>query len=224
MIWFAWRQFRSSALAVAAGLLVLLAALALTWTRVTGLARDSGLTGCRGDACGRAADVLTSTISGRAEGALYLAGIARPGPTARDNLAVHALARVLLHGRIDNVQTSWVKLGVEGTRAMLRAGCNDLGGTLMEETISRMAGSQHGSTKSVEELRAIAEGIGRPAQPPGLRSGQPAVHPPQPVRVGRAASDHPGPSGTPALTRRHRKQPTRRPVHSGGEAGGDRLR
>ena len=67
---------------------------------------------------------------------IYLAGVARPGPTLRDNLAVHAMARIMLHGRIDNIQTSWVKLGVDGTRAMLRAGANDVGGTLMEETIS----------------------------------------------------------------------------------------
>ncbi|MEJ7832656.1 MAG: bifunctional FO biosynthesis protein CofGH, partial [Nocardioides sp.] len=80
---------------------------------------------------------------------IYLAGVARPGPTTRDNLAVHALARILLHGRIANIQTSWVKLGVDGTRAMLQAGCNDVGGTLMEETISRMAGSEHGSAKTV---------------------------------------------------------------------------
>ena len=53
---------------------------------------------------------------------IYLAGVARPGPTMRDNLAVHAVSRILLHGRIDNIQTSWVKLGVEGTRAMLEAG------------------------------------------------------------------------------------------------------
>ncbi len=95
---------------------------------------------------------------------LYLAGVARPGPTQRDNLAVHALARLLLHGRIDNIQTSWVKLGVEGTRAMLRGGVNDLGGTLMEETISRMAGSEHGSAKTPLELEHIATGIGRPAR------------------------------------------------------------
>ncbi|MCL2535982.1 MAG: hypothetical protein FWE39_17620, partial [Nocardiaceae bacterium] len=61
-------------------------------------------------------------------------------------------------------QTSWVKLGIAGTQAMLQGGANDLGGTLMEETISRMAGSQHGSEKTVEELRTIAEGIGRPAR------------------------------------------------------------
>ncbi len=93
---------------------------------------------------------------------IYLAGVARPGPTLRDNLAVHAMARILLHGRIRNIQTSWVKLGVDGTRAMLRAGANDVGGTLMEETISRMAGSEHGSAKTVEELVEIGAGIGRP--------------------------------------------------------------
>jgi FO synthase len=95
---------------------------------------------------------------------IYLAGVARPGPTMRDNLAVHALARIMLHGRISNIQTSWVKLGVDGTRAMLRAGANDLGGTLMEETISRMAGSEHGSAKTVAELEEIAAGIGRPVR------------------------------------------------------------
>jgi FO synthase len=96
---------------------------------------------------------------------IYLAGVARPGPSLRDNLAVHAMARIMLHGRIDNIQTSWVKLGVEGTRAMLRAGANDLGGTLMEETISRMAGSEHGSAKTAAELVEIGAGIGRPVRP-----------------------------------------------------------
>lgn len=93
---------------------------------------------------------------------IYLAGVARPGPSLRDNLAVHAMARILLHGRIRNIQTSWVKLGVDGTRAMLQAGANDVGGTLMEETISRMAGSEHGSAKTVAELVEIGAGIGRP--------------------------------------------------------------
>lgn len=95
---------------------------------------------------------------------LYLAGAARPGPTHRDNRAVHALARIMLHGRISHIQTSWVKLGAERTQVMLNGGANDLGGTLMEETISRMAGSQFGSSKTVAELVAIAEGIGRPAR------------------------------------------------------------
>jgi FO synthase len=95
---------------------------------------------------------------------LYLAGGARPGPTHRDNRAVHALARIMLHGRISQIQTSWVKLGVQRTQVMLCGGANDLGGTLMEETISRMAGSEHGSAKTIAELTAIAEGIGRPAR------------------------------------------------------------
>ena len=98
---------------------------------------------------------------------IYLAGIARPGPTWQVNRAVHAMARVLLHGRIDNIQCSWVKLGDEGTVAMLRGGCNDLGGTLMEETISRMAGSEHGSERTVAQLRAIAAAAGRPARQRG---------------------------------------------------------
>jgi FO synthase len=95
---------------------------------------------------------------------LYLAGAARPGPSHRDNRAVHALARIMLHGRISHIQTSWVKLGVERSQVMLDGGANDLGGTLMEETISRMAGSEYGSAKTVAELVAIAEGIGRPAR------------------------------------------------------------
>ena len=95
---------------------------------------------------------------------IYLAGVARPGPTMRDNLAVHAMARIMLHGRIPNIQTSWVKLGIDGTQAMLQAGANDLGGTLMEETISRMAGSEHGSAKTVAELVEIGAGIDRPVR------------------------------------------------------------
>lgn len=95
---------------------------------------------------------------------LYLAGASRPGPSHRDNRAVHALARIMLHGRISHIQTSWVKLGVERTQVMLNGGANDLGGTLMEETISRMAGSEHGSAKTVPQLVAIAQAIGRPAR------------------------------------------------------------
>ncbi|MEU5783608.1 bifunctional FO biosynthesis protein CofGH [Micromonospora lupini] len=95
---------------------------------------------------------------------IYLAGIARPGPTWRENRVVHAMSRLLLHGRIDNIQCSWVKLGDEGTVAMLQGGCNDLGGTLMEETISRMAGSDNGSARTEEQLRAIATSAGRPAR------------------------------------------------------------
>jgi FO synthase len=95
---------------------------------------------------------------------IYLAGLARPGSTRREDRAVHAMARILLHGRIPHIQTSWVKLGTEGSVEMLRGGVDDLGGTLMEETISRMAGSEHGSRRTPAELVAIATAAGRPAR------------------------------------------------------------
>ncbi len=96
---------------------------------------------------------------------LYLAGVARPGPTVQENRTVHAVARIMLHGRIDNIQCSWVKLGVDGCRQVLRGGVNDLGGTLMEETISRMAGSEHGSAKTVADLHEVVAGVsGRTAR------------------------------------------------------------
>src|SRR4051812_38626213 len=105
---------------------------------------------------------------------IYLAGVARPGPTVRENRALHAVARLLLHGRIPNIQTSWVKLGEAGTRAVLQGGANDLGGTLMEETISRMAGSENGSLKTIAELEAMAAAIGRPARQRTTEYGTPS--------------------------------------------------
>jgi len=93
---------------------------------------------------------------------IYLAGLARPGPTRRENRAVHAVSRLLLHGAIGSIQCSWVKLGDDLCRDVLQGGANDLGGTLMEETISRMAGADHGSYKTISQLRAIAEPLGRP--------------------------------------------------------------
>ncbi|WP_347059893.1 bifunctional FO biosynthesis protein CofGH [Blastococcus sp. HT6-30] len=115
---------------------------------------------------------------------IYLAGVARPGPTVRENRAVHAVARLLLHGRIPNIQTSWVKLGDAGTQAVLRGGANDLGGTLMEETISRMAGSENGSLKTIAELEAMAAAIGRPARQRTTEYGTPSAE-----RLATARSD-----------------------------------
>jgi FO synthase len=92
---------------------------------------------------------------------IYLAGLARPGPTVRENRAVHALSRLLLHGAVDNIQCSWVKLGPDVCRDVLRGGVNDLGGTLMEETISRMAGSQNGSYKTISQLAELVAPTGR---------------------------------------------------------------
>jgi FO synthase len=117
---------------------------------------------------------------------LYLAGIARPGPTHLENRAVHALARLLLHGRIDNIQTSWVKLGEAGVVDVLRGGVNDLGGTLMEETISRMAGSENGSYKTIADLEALAAAAGRPARQRTTTYGE------VPAERLRTARDHDG--------------------------------
>jgi FO synthase len=75
---------------------------------------------------------------------------------------VHAVSRLLLHGAISNIQCSWVKLGEQACRDVLAGGVNDLGGTLMEETISRMAGSQNGSYKTISQLAAMVAGTGRP--------------------------------------------------------------
>ncbi|MGC5037487.1 MULTISPECIES: bifunctional FO biosynthesis protein CofGH [unclassified Streptomyces] len=118
---------------------------------------------------------------------VYLAGIARPGPTLRDNRAVTAMARLLLHPWIPNIQTSWVKLGTQGAAEMLRSGANDLGGTLMEETISRMAGSSYGSYKSVKDLIAVADAAGRPARPRTTLYGE---VPEERQRAARASDGH----------------------------------
>jgi FO synthase len=95
---------------------------------------------------------------------IYLAGIARPGSTRDEDRAVHAMARLMLHGVIDHIQVSWVKLGIDGVVAMLSAGADDLGGTLMEETISRMAGSEHGSARTVAQIVEMAAAAGRSAR------------------------------------------------------------
>ncbi|MEU3791914.1 bifunctional FO biosynthesis protein CofGH [Streptomyces fructofermentans] len=126
---------------------------------------------------------------------VYLAGIARPGPTIRDNRAVTAMARLLLHPHIPNIQTSWVKLGTEGAAEMLRSGANDVGGTLMEETISRMAGSGYGSYKSVKDLIAVAGAAGRPARPRTTLYGEV----PQERQRAAAASDGHLPALLPVL-------------------------
>jgi FO synthase len=106
---------------------------------------------------------------------LYLAGIGRAGPSARETRVVHAAGRLLLHGRVDHVQVSWVKLGASGVHTMLGSGADDLGGTLMEETISRMAGSDHGSATPVRELVAWAAAAGRPARQRTTTYGQVAA-------------------------------------------------
>ncbi|HEY1644431.1 MAG TPA: bifunctional FO biosynthesis protein CofGH [Streptosporangiaceae bacterium] len=106
---------------------------------------------------------------------IYLAGLARPGPTRRENRAVHAVSRLMLHGAIRNIQCSWVKLGADACRDVLRGGVNDLGGTLMEETISRMAGSANGSYMTISDLRDLVEPTGRPLRQRTTGYGKPSA-------------------------------------------------
>jgi FO synthase len=92
---------------------------------------------------------------------IYLAGRARPGPTFDDSVRMHAVARIMLDRVIHNVQVSWVKLGVRASSEILCSGANDFGGTLMEETISRMAGADHGIRMTPDEFDAAIRSIGR---------------------------------------------------------------
>ena len=92
---------------------------------------------------------------------IFLQGKARPGPTWDEVVLVHAVGRIALAGLIDNIQASWVKLGLDGGARLLAAGCNDLGGTLMDENISRASGASHGQLATPEELEAAIRSAGR---------------------------------------------------------------
>jgi FO synthase len=92
---------------------------------------------------------------------IYLQRKSRRGPTFRENILMHAVARIAYHGLIDNIQVSWTKVGIDGARQMLNAGCNDLGGTLMDENISRAAGANHGQKMSEDSFSALVSPLGR---------------------------------------------------------------
>ena len=92
---------------------------------------------------------------------IYLQHKSRRGPTFRETVLMHAIARIAYHGLIDNIQVSWTKIGPAGATQLLQAGCNDLGGTLMNENISRAAGASHGQEMSEESFRAITSPLGR---------------------------------------------------------------
>ena len=92
---------------------------------------------------------------------IYLKGKARRGPTFEETLKMHAVARVALHGHIRNIQVSWVKMGVEGSKLALQSGANDLGGTLMDENISRAAGASHGQGLTAREMEDLIRSLGR---------------------------------------------------------------
>ena len=95
------------------------------------------------------------------EAPIYLKGKSRKGPTFREAVLIHAVARVVLHPFIQNIQTSWVKMGPEGVKACLDAGANDLGGTLMNESITRAAGTVHGQEMLPERMEALINQTGR---------------------------------------------------------------
>ena len=109
------------------------------------------------------------------EAPFYRRGQSRKGPTWREAVMMHAVARIALHGSIDSIQCSWVKLGVEGAAAVLAAGANDLGGVLMNESISRAAGAAHGQDVSVEDLHAAAAAAGRPLRRRTTLYGDPSA-------------------------------------------------
>jgi FO synthase len=109
------------------------------------------------------------------EAPLYLKGRARKGPTLRETVLMHAVSRLVLHPSIPNIQVSWVKLGEEGAAACLNAGANDLGGTLMNESISRAAGTEHGQEFAPERMDALIAALGRrPRQRTTLYQDAPA--------------------------------------------------
>lgn len=95
------------------------------------------------------------------EAPMYLKGAARRGPTFREAVLMHAVARLALHPHVTNIQTSWVKMGPEGAAACLEAGANDLGGTLMNESISRAAGTEHGQEFPPEAMEDLIRSLGR---------------------------------------------------------------
>jgi FO synthase len=107
------------------------------------------------------------------EAPIYLRGSARPGPTFREAVLMHAVGRLALHPWITNVQASWVKLGMQGAKAALEAGANDLGGTLMNESISRAAGASHGQEMPPERLEAFVHSIGRTPRQRSTLYGEP---------------------------------------------------
>ncbi len=95
------------------------------------------------------------------EAPIYLKGRARKGPTFREAILMHSIPRLVFHGLIDNIQTSWVKMGPEGVKACLNAGVNDMGGTLMNETITRAAGATWGQEMPPEQMEEVIRACGR---------------------------------------------------------------
>jgi FO synthase len=108
---------------------------------------------------------------------MYIQGKCGPGPTRLDSIRLHAIARLAFRGYIDNIQASWVKLGVDGVQECLQAGCNDFGGTLMEESISRLAGAKNGQELWVDQIASAIRAIGRRPKQRSTTYGDPPRDP-----------------------------------------------
>jgi FO synthase len=132
------------------------------------------------------------------EAPIYLKGLSRPGPTYREAVLMHAVARLALHPLIPNIQTSWVKMGPDGAVACLQAGANDLGGTLMNESITRAAGAAHGEEMPPESMERLIRSAGRA---PWQRTTLYAVAPASRSRRSYAAPPLAPPVNTPAAVR-----------------------
>ncbi|NML32882.1 5-amino-6-(D-ribitylamino)uracil--L-tyrosine 4-hydroxyphenyl transferase CofH [Paraburkholderia antibiotica] len=107
------------------------------------------------------------------EAPMYRKGLARSGPTYRESILIHAVARLALHPLIPNIQVSWVKLGEEGMRMALQSGANDMGGTLMNESISRAAGTEHGQEYKPRQMEALIASVGRQSRQRNTLYGTP---------------------------------------------------
>jgi FO synthase len=108
---------------------------------------------------------------------IYLQRKSRRGPTFRETLLMHAIARIAYRGLIDNIQVSWTKIGHDGATQLLQAGCNDLGGTLMDENISRAAGANHGTKMTEASFREISAPLGRTLRQRNTTYGRPDREP-----------------------------------------------
>ena len=139
------------------------------------------------------------------EAPIYLKGRARRGPTFREAVLMHAVARLALHPHISNIQTSWVKMGPDGVKACLNAGANDLGGTLMNETITRAAGAEHGQEMPPEAMERMIRAIGRtPVQRTTFYGEPPAAQ----IKASFDASDLGDVTNTPARRYERKAKPT----------------
>ena len=143
------------------------------------------------------------------EAPMYLKGKARKGPSFREAILMHAVARLVLHPHITNIQASWVKMGHKGVNACLNAGCNDFGGTLMNESISRAAGTTHGQETSPQAMATMIEAAGRrPRQRNTLYEDASAER----IEAGRRAGELTDIINTPARKyERKRTAPLQRP-------------